>query len=161
MQWRRFLRGALKWGCTAAMVAIAAVWVGSRWWEVGSSRSAGGKTDSITFNTGGAFFWRWEGLFGTASKDEPVHFFAHRLREDARKAGAWRPVLERSLVEQSLYVPLWIPFTMTAASAGALWWWDIQRWRRRKGSCAACGYDRAGLAADTKCPECGATAAPK
>jgi hypothetical protein len=155
MRWRRALGGTLKWGCTAGTVLLAVLWVGSRWWEVGWSRSAGGKATSISFNTGGAFFWHWAGLY-VQQKDEPAHFFAHRLREDARSGGSWKPGVERMSIQLTVYVPLWIPFAVAAVSAGALWCpAAFRRHPRAQQSCPACGYDRRGLAADAKCPECG------
>ena len=55
-----------------------------------------------------------------------------------------------------LGVPTWAVFVATMMPAAFLWWPDIRSlWRRRVGRCAACGYDRRGLAADVKCPECG------
>jgi hypothetical protein len=50
---------------------------------------------------------------------------------------------------------------VTALPAALLWLQEIpaarRRARLRAGQCATCGYDRRGLAADAKCPECGAT----
>jgi hypothetical protein len=58
--------------------------------------------------------------------------------------------------------PLWPGFAVNtlfyAASAWGLWRMSFalhRRSRRRKGRCAWCGYDRAGLAAGAACPECG------
>lgn len=54
----------------------------------------------------------------------------------------------------SITVPLWIP-TLAAAALGLV---AHRRVRRldRIGRCYRCGYDRAGLAAGSTCPECGA-----
>jgi hypothetical protein len=47
------------------------------------------------------------------------------------------------------------PCVLTAVSAALLWYAD----RRFRGChCSNCGYDRRGLGADAKCPECGAAA---
>jgi hypothetical protein len=53
-------------------------------------------------------------------------------------------------------VPMWGPLMLVMVPS-ALWWYvDIREWRRRHGLlCRSCGYDRHGLAADAKCPECG------
>jgi hypothetical protein len=53
-------------------------------------------------------------------------------------------------------VPLWLPFALAAVPTSLLWRAELRRRRRiRQGLCAGCGYDRRGLPADAKCPECG------
>jgi hypothetical protein len=53
-------------------------------------------------------------------------------------------------------VPLWIPFALAAVPTALLWRAQLRRRRRaRVGLCPACGYDRAGIAPDAACPECG------
>jgi hypothetical protein len=54
-------------------------------------------------------------------------------------------------------VVLLYPVLLTALPAALLWYADCRR--SKPGACGRCGYDRAGLAADAKCPECGT--APK
>jgi hypothetical protein len=62
--------------------------------------------------------------------------------------------------------PVWPNFAMSSLAWGVVWWaawWGAarglraqrRRWRRRKGLCTACGYDRRGLEAGVGCPECG------
>lgn len=58
--------------------------------------------------------------------------------------------------------PVWSGFAINtalfSAAAGFLWFGPgfLRLWiRRRRGRCLACGFDRAGLAAETACPECG------
>ena len=68
-------------------------------------------------------------------------------------------------------VPIWGGFVLNALIFGAMSWWALprvlafvksprafvfRRWRVRRGLCLACGYDRAELADDAPCPECGA-----
>jgi hypothetical protein len=53
----------------------------------------------------------------------------------------------------SVAVPLWIPAIVLGAWAGLLWRREL--WPRAEWRCAKCGYDRRGLVADAKCPECG------
>jgi hypothetical protein len=60
------------------------------------------------------------------------------------------------------YLPIWpgivlntLTFSLVPLAIGILFR-TTQRWhRRRKGLCLCCRYNRAGLAADAKCPECG------
>jgi hypothetical protein len=57
---------------------------------------------------------------------------------------------------REIWVPLWIPFAAAALPTGLLWRAQLRRRRRvRVGLCPACGYDRAGIAPDAACPECG------
>ncbi|MEX2220074.1 MAG: hypothetical protein WD749_15085 [Phycisphaerales bacterium] len=61
--------------------------------------------------------------------------------------------------------PIWRGFLLDTGVYAAAWLGVLLliRWRplrcaarARRGQCAACGYDRAGLAAGAACPECGA-----
>jgi hypothetical protein len=59
-------------------------------------------------------------------------------------------------------MPVWPGFAANTLLYAALAWvplrgvGTLRRWRRsRRGRCPACGYDLAGLAAGTACPECG------
>jgi hypothetical protein len=54
-------------------------------------------------------------------------------------------------------VPLWLPLAASIAFAVWLWRLDVlARRHARLNLCPKCNYDRAGIAADAKCPECGA-----
>jgi hypothetical protein len=68
---------------------------------------------------------------------------------------AWRAgvLWERLGPNVGAGVSLVYPVLLTAIPAAFLWY----KYRRRYGphQCQKCGYDRAGLAADAKCPECG------
>lgn len=59
-------------------------------------------------------------------------------------------------------LPLWPGFAINTSFYGLLLFiaWRVpgvvcRTLRRRRGRCAACGYDRGGLHADAACPECG------
>jgi hypothetical protein len=58
-------------------------------------------------------------------------------------------------------IPLWMPCCAVGLPT-ALCWWRSRRTARltRNGCCLKCSYDRGGLAADAKCPECGTVPAP-
>lgn len=73
-----------------------------------------------------------------------------------------RPLLPKTNAESFRLPlrPIWPGFAVNAVFYAGVCWLllaapgDIRRWRRRRrGACAACGYDLAGLEA---CPECGA-----
>jgi hypothetical protein len=54
-------------------------------------------------------------------------------------------------------IPLWLPSVLSLLATAAAWRADLKRIRRaRAGLCGSCGYDRAGLPAHGRCPECGA-----
>jgi hypothetical protein len=88
--------------------------------------------------------YRWDGRpfnedWGIAPNSEPIDW-----RLDFHRYPSWMFVK----------VPLWIPFTLSAAGAAAMF--ILPRLRRPgPGQCARCGYDLRGLAADAACPECG------
>lgn len=73
-----------------------------------------------------------------------------------REAWMWKPAFERVTGLWTLHVPYWIP-TLVLGVATAAFFGTGRRARRwaRLGCCLACGYDRAGLAKDAVCPECG------
>jgi hypothetical protein len=60
--------------------------------------------------------------------------------------------------------PIWTGFALNTLFYAAIAWglWQVplairRRRRRRLNRCVKCGYDRAGLAGDAACPECGAS----
>jgi hypothetical protein len=69
--------------------------------------------------------------------------------------GPWRAGVARYKTSDEWHagVSLMYPVILTVIPVGLLWWAD----RRcvRPGRCSGCGYDRRGLAAGAKCPECG------
>ena len=62
--------------------------------------------------------------------------------------------------------PIWLGLAADTAIFASAWWLILfaprrlrRTLRRRRGHCMTCGYDRAGLAPDALCPECGRTPA--
>lgn len=157
---RERLRRWAKWGCTLAAVLVVGL-AGFSLFRSASYASKNGKTVWIIVIGGGllvfqegdsafvpsgrqgwlvrrAFEWSW-GMNGTLAVGSGGIIWERRGRSSLT-AG----------------VTLLYPFLLTAVPAGLLWYTD----RRRFGvhACQKCGYDRRGLAADAKCPECGAVA---
>src|SRR5262245_30525288 len=62
----------------------------------------------------------------------------------------WWPRVERFPWVTVVTIPLWLGL-LPAALGGWLAW----RGRRLTGRCGGCGYERAGLAVEAVCPECG------
>lgn len=62
-------------------------------------------------------------------------------------------------VVATIFIPLWFPLLLIVIPTTRIWFADIRaRFRRRVGTCGRCGYDLQGLAAGSKCPECGTPA---
>jgi hypothetical protein len=135
-------------------VAVFVLWVASVWWDVLWLPSRGylvglksgsligiGLQPSSWFYDATGFEVRGPG-FGTPKDPFPLQ---------------WWPVRRRTPAESGVYVPLWVFEIPTLALAAALWRRTSTATRRVKaGQCAACGYDRSGLAPEHPCPECGA-----
>jgi hypothetical protein len=57
---------------------------------------------------------------------------------------------------RSWYISLWpIAMISLGSGAGLLWWSASANRRKRRGLCAKCAYELAGLPASSPCPECG------
>jgi len=149
MQWRRIARKLTKWTCTLGVVLIASAWA-----------------------TSSTYLLRYNGRAWTAQ------FYAGALMvfEEPSRRPYWsvgaltNPVKDRSTQWSFrlmggppvvIVVPLWAPLLVAAITASVLWPMDHRADRRgRVGRCPKCGYDRRGLAADAKCPECGTVPTP-
>lgn len=141
--WRRAVRVGL-----VVSSLLAALWVFSAVWSVGwRSRGlvyvgVGHGAAGVTEKRSG---WR-------VSDFEPGWKF-----ERARGPLAWSINRHSGGRDWWVWVPLWMPLAGSMALTGAAWVLGRRAARRaRLGWCAACGYDRAGLAAGARCPECGA-----
>lgn len=85
--------------------------------------------------------------------------FDHPLWWVRRQEGARLPESfpAYSSVVGGMAFPLWMVAAAPAGLALFLWWPRLRElFRRRAGVCRKCGYDLAGLAVGTRCPECGA-----
>jgi len=156
----------LRWGFTTLAMAVGGVTLASRYyqfklWRVSTFQPSGGITavgitDHWDLSRGNIAITtlRYAGESVATSK---VHILVNRLDEpsiDWQLHGDWNG---RAGCYQ---IPLWMPFAFTGGVAVAMWRIarssaDLSAWR-----CGVCGYDRSGLAADAKCPECGTVPAP-
>lgn len=152
------IRKAIKWGGAAAAAVLVVVWFASAWWGAGYvSRTfvcgidPGRLVVKSGWDTGistrtrfeararrGFEPWRWkiegEGDWSTL---------------DGKRVPMWDGVW-------LLIVPLWMPVVCLLLISAVAWRLDVLARRYgRAGKCVRCGYDRAGLAAEAKCPECG------
>jgi hypothetical protein len=150
------IRKAIKWGGAAVTVLLVVVWIGSGWYSplIADKRfnpSGGGYTSNamsvsegcvmVTFAQGGEF------------KNVIFDF-------------SWRPaklryrfVVKRFGHGWCVVVPVWAPTAVCLVACVTAWRLDTLASRRaRLNLCPKCHYDRAGLAAGAKCPECGSAA---
>jgi hypothetical protein len=163
---RRRIRKWAKWACTVAAVLAVGVAVVSRFRGVAYLIADSADTNCLIVGFG-------EGLVGftfrgPAPADRPPgpsswligpsERWLWGLSRDlpalapAGHGGAgvlwWNTASERGFLVSVLH-----PALVTSIPAALLWYAD--RRRLRPGACGGCGYDRAGIAPDTACPECG------
>jgi hypothetical protein len=168
---RRRLRRIAKWTCTiAAMLVVGAagfsVFRTAEYWYLSKDM------DFIEFVAlhRGRLLWRelrFVGAWGVPGKsswsmsESPP--WSEGTIDEMSERGIWRAGVywkgnHPTLHERAAGVILLYPFLLAAIPAGLLWWKDLRPFR--PGRCPKCGYDRAGLAADAACPECGTPPAP-
>jgi hypothetical protein len=152
------IRKTIKWGGAVVTVLLVVVWVGSGWWYVGWA-SGGMEEADLAF---GRVRVRLESSpSGTVSF--PKGWRMSRLSR--RIPMQWRcEVTSGGAVGRSrifdVWIPLWIPVCIASALAAVAWRLDtLARRRARLNLCPKCNYDRAGIAGDAKCPECGGSPA--
>jgi hypothetical protein len=142
------IRKTIKWGGAAVTLLLIVVWIGSA--------LHGSGWLAVT----GSFFWIERGHF--------VFGFDHSYADSdikgwrfvpAEQPWGWWWNLESAPGTWVLTTPLWFPALLCLSVAGVAWRLDtLARRRVRLNLCPKCNYDRAGIAKDAVCPECGAKA---
>jgi hypothetical protein len=147
---------AIRWGglvlcgIVPAAYVLNVWWVG--WWWLPSGRQVG--------VAGGCFCFRAAPRTPFGINGNPRGLCANQVSGPAYE---WRWTQWNDLISGATNVdaPLWmlLPFLCVPTSFA---WMAYAHARRRSGGspdvCPKCGYDRAGIAGDARCPECGATA---
>jgi hypothetical protein len=173
MRWLRVRRTGgtvLRWFTTVTAVACLFGYTCSFGWGVqlersfdckGSGLTASGSDFSIGLSCGSAqLFLEKDLVAGLASEAGlsplgliTVYEWGWRCWRAPRHTISFLPSISR---DAGLFVevPLWIPALVLGACAGL--GWRAHCAFRDASRCTACGYSRMGLAADGKCPECGA-----
>jgi hypothetical protein len=64
-----------------------------------------------------------------------------------RRCLPWKPIAGPFLLDTFFYASIWSLIPVSG--------WLVRYHRDRRGLCVRCQYDRRGLAADVRCPECG------
>jgi hypothetical protein len=148
MKPRPRIRKTIKWGGAAVAALLVVLWVCSKWWYVKWS-SHGGLTIGVS-----------AGVIAIASEHGPVR----EAGEPGWEAGrgddslSWWFDWEFRGRDSFFDVPLWPLVIVFAVGAGFAWYLDVLAWRREHPHlCPKCKYDRTGIAAGVKCPECGAS----
>jgi hypothetical protein len=148
------IRKTIKWGGAAVTVLLLIAWLASIWRSFGVSTPAGGSV-SVRFgmlNFDGPMFgagsrggqWYW----GREHNPYPFQWTLYRGTEQSMNPpGA---------IYDDVGIPIWWLWGSTLLLAASAWGLDaIARRRARLNLCPKCNYDRAGIAGDAKCPECG------
>jgi hypothetical protein len=160
------LRKWAKWMCTLAAGAIVTLAVFSRFyaWRYSTTGNPVDTRWTLAVFSGQAWLarvdrapvddaqtelgwsvWRYDDwCWGYAGEDNPY------TRTGTWHAGVLYTAIARGFLAGASVL---YPVALTLIPAAILWYADHRR--RRPGLCGSCGYDRAGLAADAKCPECG------
>ena len=145
MRSRSRLRTAVKWGGAALCAVLLVVWIGSPMYCVraeGSrllSRIQNGHADIAI---GRSMVGGEHGVSIESVPDEyrtfPIGFYAGRNNR------FWW-----------VQIPLWAPLLAVLVPTVVAWRRDSTARRRPTAASPRCGYDRAGIAPDGPCPECG------
>ena len=138
----RKLRRAAKWIALAATVVVVLVEVESQWF-CGEVSTPSGFSAGI-----------WKGQLWLLREEPPTPRWEWMFRPSAefgdKELGfGWWFVVSRGVVA----LPIWPLGVWTAASSAVRFW--RERWAVNRNMCPDCGYRLTGLAAGTKCPECG------
>jgi hypothetical protein len=138
------IRKTIKWGGAVVTVLLLVAWVGSGWWVCARSGS-----HSILAVAAGDFeVHAWAGAPAPATE----RWIFGELGSRPRWSGGFTWV--KNGIEAHL--PLWIPLIACGATTVVAFRFDaLARHRARQNLCPNCNYDRAGIAGDAKCPECG------
>jgi len=137
------IRGPAKWTWAAATVLLALLWIGSG--RLGTWENAADGVE-CTLADGALFLYR-----GDPSDPQRA------LVRCGSNFGLYMlPTWEFELNGWYAACPLW-PLPLIAGVVTVNFWRSdaVSRHRSRFNLCSNCTYDRAGLAAEATCPECG------
>lgn len=149
------VRRAVKWGWAILTGALLAAWIGTVWWDhtwcvsgislrgafvtVSSGRLDVGRTDD--------FVW--------PLSDPPSGYVAIAPEPVGFK---WWFHWHDDSTARYLGIPLWALAAILLAVTILAWRRDGRVGRQRPPLCIKCGYDRTGIGATSRCPECGEAA---
>ncbi len=139
----------MKWGGAVVSVLLVVVWIGSGWWRVQWTSTAGYQA---SIGTGEIRVHYW----GASARGVQYGFYSSMAIP--AKWDWWLQTWSGPFGWQ-VAMPLCYPAGATALVTAIAWRLDtLARRRARTGFCPKCIYNRTGLAAGAVCPECGAAA---
>jgi hypothetical protein len=142
------IRKTIKWGGAVVTLLLVVVWIGSGWWYVTWNER---EKFAAVLTEGRVCVGHWLGI-PTASW--PRVYYVRRWRGEFHLELGFARANDSILGTWAL--PLWLPATLAALPTCAAWCIDLRNGRRKRlGHCVSCNYDRAGIAREAKCPECG------
>jgi hypothetical protein len=148
------IRKTIKCGGAVVTVLLVVVWTVSGWVSIRWVPRIG-----LEFNVRAA-------LVGCLYEPAPKNYWPPGWYVDeSYTPWEWWPYRRWTWKDSSfeLGVNLWVPVLVAGSTCALAWRLDtLARRRARLNLCTKCSHDRAGIAGDAKCPECGAggSAAP-
>jgi hypothetical protein len=144
------IRTTIKWGSTTLTVLLVVLWIASAWLEIGLHRIGTiieARAGHLLWGNVG-WVWARPSPGGWICGRAPAGFSLGLTSADDRPFHGAAP-------------PLWLPVLACTLFTIAAWRHDAKARRRdRSHLCPECAYDRAGLAPDANCPECGTLPKP-
>jgi hypothetical protein len=151
MRLMKLARRTTYWTLLCIWLALAASFVLTNWWWL----SIGSKGTGVIFE--------YHTVWLAADPNHGPEWLVTKLdRNGAGWAdfGWWPQYKTPPWGGFSLILPLWIPIAVLGVAVGGWTFAALRARRHRKGFCPKCHYDRRGLPAGAKCPECGSELSP-
>ena len=146
------IRNTLKWGGAVLSMLLLVVWVVSECRGIARTCEDG----SVVGICRGMFFVADRPVF-PVTITPPMY-----QQRPTRGLFTWNDRPLAAILDPQSRLPIGVPFLASFLLTASAWRFDaLARRRALAGFCLICDYDRAGLAADTACPECGKVSVQK
>jgi len=148
--WRRRLSTGTRWGCTALSGLILFALSGSMLWLISCHLDFRIRRFSMSLDHASLLCWVERPSIPTKC------FTVLRFPPNYPFALDVVPIFAAPASGTMICLPLYIPLAVSLTFTALLWRREFRHRRVAKaGACGVCGYDRRGLDAAAKCPECG------
>jgi hypothetical protein len=138
------IRKTIKWGGAAVSVLLVVVWIGSAWWF--AAVTARTPPIGVSLDRGAL----------TLSHNDKWEWGAGVFLRNGRGFFLWWQAFTWGTNGWTIGIPVWWLIVPSVGTFAFAWRLDtLARRRARLNLCPKCNYDRAGLAKDAVCPECG------